>query len=128
MALAKLSPQSSARSFQLKRRLTATSDFVKHHSRVWLIFTRNLGISVLNTTPIVDFSRQSEVPKIIVDKSFVVAWIRCSIHLLPLSVATFLVYFNLSGYFIGARLGSGPQAGNFLMLQIAAKVMVCRYF
>lgn len=95
----------------------------------WLILCRNIGASILSSGLAKNpFSNRQETRKVIIDHSFGIALIRCSIHLLPIVVTIALAYLNLAGYFIGAYIGnqnsSEAQAGYFLLLQISAKTMV----
>jgi hypothetical protein len=69
-----------------------------------------------------------EEKKIIIDRSFRLAMIRCSIHFLPIAATIALASLNLKGFFVGGEyLGlSGPTAlaVDTLLPQITSKLMV----
>lgn len=92
----------------------------------WRVFIRNIGASFILNSFKVYSNRRDEPPKIVRNRSFTIALIRCSIHLLPIAVTVVLAYLNLAGYFIGDQLAGGApaRARDMLLLQIAAKIMV----
>lgn len=95
----------------------------------WRAWCRNLGASILTEFPGSYFTHRKEPAKVVVDRSFTIALLRCCIHLLPVGCTAILGYLNLTGYFIGDQLkgGASARARDMLLLQIAAKVMVRRY-
>lgn len=97
-------------------------------AREWTIILRAFGVRLLSTWRSTLYGQDTEVKKIILDQSFRVALIRCSVHFLPISASVALTVLNLKGYFIGATF-QGPSnlsdAVDTLFLQVAAKMMVC---
>ena len=61
----------------------------------WRVFTRNIGASfILNSFKLYS-NRRDEPPKTVHNRSFTIALIRCSIHLLPIAVTVVLAYLTL---------------------------------
>jgi hypothetical protein len=93
----------------------------------WSVIFRNVGLSIFFNLFRPYWARGKEQPKVIINKSAVIALIRCIVHIIPISVTIVLAYFNLSGYFIGTQISVasvGSIAGDALALQIAAKLQV----
>jgi hypothetical protein len=93
----------------------------------WSVIFRNVGLSILFNLFRPYWARGKEYPKVIINKSAVIALIRCIVHTIPISVTVVLAYFNLSGYFVGTQISVasvGSIAGDALALQIAAKIQV----
>ena len=93
----------------------------------WVLWARNVGLSLLSLCANPFSIRKPEEPKIVIHKSALISLLRCSIHVVPIATTAVLAYFNLAGYFRGGELNgrtATSQAGDLLALQIAAKVMV----
>ena len=95
---------------------------------------RNIGLEILAFVLIrLWFGLSPEPAKLVVKKSFWIAFSRCWIHLLPLTVSLVLVCLNLKGFYIAQTfsqysIGDLTDQSNSVMLaliQIAAKVQVC---
>jgi len=95
-------------------------------SSKWTAFCKNIGASLLIEFPQQYFTKPREPPKIVLDRSFSLALIRCAVHFLPIACTAVLGYLNLTGYFVGDQIngGASARARDTLLLQIAAKVMV----
>lgn len=69
-----------------------------------------------------------EQKKVVVDESFKLALIRCSIHVLPVLGTVVLAAMNIKGYFVGSEFaglhGEKYTALVNLLLQVTAKAMV----
>lgn len=89
----------------------------------WLhIFLRSVGLGAISAL----FGSTAEHPKILVSTSWLLALIRCSIHVLPSAVSLVLVTIHIRGYFIGSVLEGfeGDDELKFGLLQVAAKIQV----
>lgn len=89
-------------------------------------FLRNLGLEILA------FDSKSEPTKVVVKKSLWVAFSRCLIHILPVTVSLVLLRLNLGGFYIGHGFAQQSSSdltdqGNdvkLALIQVAAKVQV----
>lgn len=87
-------------------------------------FLRNLGLEILA------FDSKSEPTKVVVKKSLWVAFSRCLIHILPVTVSLVLLRLNLGGFYIGHGFAQQSSSdltdqGNdvkLALIQVAAKV------
>ena len=106
---------------------------IKHISRKCLLrlsslvyFFRAIGLESCNTlaralsTP----WDASEPRKPVLQKSFGIAFSRCIIHLLPVSVFVFLLWINYWGYYIGTGFSYHSRSDNryLALYQVAAKL------
>jgi hypothetical protein len=94
----------------------------------WAIAFRAFGVRLFSTWRSSHSRQDIEQKKIILDRSFRRALIRCAVHFLPVSASITLTVLNLRGYFIGATfqgLTSVSDAVDTLILQVTAKLMVC---
>lgn len=89
----------------------------------WLhILLRSVGLGIISAL----IGSTKEDPKILVSTSWILALMRCSIHVLPSAVSLALVTIQVRGYFIGSDL-EGPGGQDELklgLLQVAAKIQV----
>jgi hypothetical protein len=95
----------------------------------WVVFCRNVGLSIFSNIFRPYSIRGKEEPKVIINQSVLTAVVRCTVHFVPIVVTTILASFSLAGYFVGSQLNAatvGSIASAVLLLQIAAKIQVCR--
>ena len=94
---------------------------------------RNLGLEIVAFILIrLWFGLSPELTKVVVKKSFWVAFSRCLIHILPVTVSLVLLRLNIGGFYIGhgfSQQSSGDLTaqGNdvkLALIQAAAKVQV----
>ena len=95
---------------------------------------RNIGLEIFAFILIrLWFGLSPEPAKLVVKKSFWIAFSRCWIHLLPLTVSLVLIWLNLKGFYIAQTfsqysIGDLTDQSNSVtlaLIQIAAKVQVC---
>lgn len=95
---------------------------------------RNIGLEILAFVLIrLWFGLSPEPAKVVVKKSFWIAFSRCWIHLLPLTVSLVLIWLNLKGFYIPhtfsqystGDLTDQSNSVTLALIQIAAKVQVC---
>jgi hypothetical protein len=94
----------------------------------WFVLCKAVGLEICSVISNPYRARDREPRKIVISQSVVIALIRSLIHVFPVMVTVVLAYFNLTGYFLGGTVNGGAritQGGALLMLQIAAKFMVC---
>ena len=90
---------------------------------------RSIGLNIFNL--ILNRVRgQNEKKKTVVSTSFWIAFSRCWVHFLPVSISIFLIQFNLRGYYFGKHLRgstSNDRADSIILavIQVAAKILVC---
>lgn len=89
---------------------------------------RSVGLNILNF--ILDrVSNQDEPEKNVVNTSLWIAFSRCWVHILPISISIFLIQLNIRGYYLGQHL-RGPKSNDqedsvaLAFIQVAAKVFV----
>ena len=92
-------------------------------------FFRSVGLDLLNFFYHHPRNNPAERKKVAVTDSIWIAFVRCSIHGLPVVGSVFLVALNLRGRYIGEHLGiSGGDARTdafaLAFIQIAAKIQV----
>jgi hypothetical protein len=94
----------------------------------WFILCKAVGLEICSILSNPYRARDREPRKVVISQSLAIALIRSLIHVFPVMVTVVLAYFNLTGYFIGGTVNGDAgisQGGALLMLQIAAKLMVC---
>lgn len=123
------SPDTGVRAW-LRKCLAAKEPSFHGVNGKWSVFLRNIGLSILFNLVRPYWVRGNELPKVIINKSAIIALIRCIVHIVPISVTIVLTYFNLSGYFVGNQLtvaSVGSIAADALALQIGAKIQVLAF-
>jgi len=90
------------------------------------VLLRAVGLGVIAV--VVSRALSPEPRKVLIYRSFGLALARCAGHVLPAAVSVFIVWINLTAYFIGTELeGAKNQDGLKLgLLQVAAKLQVSR--
>lgn len=93
----------------------------------WFIDRTRTGLRAVGLGILTYVSKERpEPPKVLIDRSLRLALSRSLIHVLPAAISTFLVVFNLHGFFIGLELQGQEGQDDLKMgtLQICAKLQV----
>lgn len=95
-------------------------------------FLRNAGLGLIAFLIYSRLYSGKEPTKRIVRRSFWVAFSRCLIHLLPVTVTISLLWLNLKGHYIGLHLRNNKDVYNddvaLALIQVAAKVQARQPF
>ena len=90
---------------------------------------RNIGLNISNFLLDHLLNDRVEPKKVVVNTSFWIAFSRCWVHILPVSISIFLIQLNLRGHYVGEHL-RGPTSDSkddsvtLAFIQVAAKALV----
>ncbi|PPJ54674.1 hypothetical protein CBER1_06003 [Cercospora berteroae] len=85
---------------------------------------RAVGVETINTfCRHLSGFRKAEKPKVVLHKSFGIAWSRSAVHILPLSIFAILIYINYTTLYIGPSFQASGQDDEVFVaaIQVAAK-------
>ena len=91
----------------------------------WEQFFRSIGLAIINDTlHHVRKPGDEEEIKVVIHKSLGLALLRCSVHVLPVSVSVIILWINFKQTFIGIDFRSliSSETINIALLQTAAKI------